>query len=354
MQVLEFPPSVPSPGGFAERLSRRFNSICWGVGMWYVFLICLQAVAIFCHLPAMAFELEKPECIAPAKPGGGHDIMCRLLAGALEEALLVDVSIRFMPGGIGALAYNYAATTRSRDANMLVAASTGTALNIALHKFGGYTENDVRWLCAVGTDYGVIAVRQDAPWQTLGELISELRGRPEGLIMGAAGSIGSQDWMTMALLLDKAGLDPRSIRYISFEGGGAAADALLKGQIQVFPGDFTEVANLLKAGRIRVLAVFAQDRLPGRYGDIPTAREQGYDVVWPVWRGFYLPPGITNAEYGWWVNTFYRLAASGVLEREREKHHLFPLMLIGEEFDRYVKNNVRQLHDFGRKFGLTE
>lgn len=322
--------------------------------MWRILLVCVQLLFLMQGLPAKSFELEKPECIAPAKPGGGHDIMCQLLSNALGKALLVDMSIRFMPGGIGALAYNHAASVKKKDANTIIAASTGTGLNLALHKFGKYTVDDVRWLCAVGTDYGVIAVRADAPWQTLEELIETLRQDADGLVIGAAGSIGSQDWMKLALILDIAGVNPKSIRYISFEGGGEASHALLKGHIQVFPGDFTEVVKHLENGRVRILAVFSAHRLPGKYAIIPTAVEQGYDVVWPVWRGFYLPPRITNAEYNWWVNTVYRLEASGVLAEEREKLHLFPLMMTGDEFDRYVKENVRQLHDFGRKFGLVK
>jgi putative tricarboxylic transport membrane protein len=320
--------------------------------LWYAVFFCLL-LSTLCHsIPAHSFELEKPECVAPAKPGGGHDIMCRLLARSLAESLLVDMSIRYMPGGIGALAFNYAINARSRDADMVVAVSTGTALNLALHKFGRYTEADVRWLGAVGTDYGVIAVRSDAPWRTLDQLIDTLRQHPDSVVIGAAGSIGSQDWMKMALVLDKAGINPKSIRYISYEGGGEASQALLKGHIQVFPGDFTEAADHLEASEMRILAVFAEQRLPGRHGNIPTAREQGYDVIWPVWRGFYLPPQISNTEYHWWVNTLYRLESSGILAREREKLHLFPLMIIGEEFESYVKFNVQQLREFGKKFGL--
>jgi putative tricarboxylic transport membrane protein len=206
----------------------------------------------------------------------------------------------------------------------------------------------------VGTDYGVIAVRDDAPWQSLDELIAALRQKKDPIVLGAAGSIGSQDWMKMALVLDKAGIDPKSIRYISFEGGGEASHALMKGHIQVFPGDFTEVVNRMEDGKVRILAVFSEQRLPGKYNNIPTAKEQGYDVVWPVWRGFYLPPQITNGEYHWWVNTLYRLESSGILAREREKLHLFPLMIIGEEFDRYVKYNVQQLRQIGQKFGLVQ
>jgi putative tricarboxylic transport membrane protein len=322
--------------------------------MWRIFSVFVLVISLFAVVAAKAFELEKPVCIAPAKPGGGHDIMCRLLVESLAESLLIDMSIRYMPGGIGALAFNHAVSVGERDANMVVAVSTGTALNLALHKFGRYTEADVRWLGAVGTDYGVVAVRDDAPWRTLGELIDTLRQTTETIVIGAAGSIGSQDWMKMALVLDKAGIDAKSIRYISFEGGGEASHALLKNHIQVFPGDFTEVVNLLEEGKIRILAVFSQNRLPEKYSSIPTAREQGYDVVWPVWRGFYLPPKVANTEYHWWINTLYRLESSGILAREREKLHLFPLMIIGEEFDRYVKYNVQQLREYGQKFGLVQ
>jgi len=322
--------------------------------MWRLLFVCVPILILLGAAPVQSFELEKPECIAPAKPGGGHDIMCRLLSASLADSLLINMSIRYMPGGIGALAFNYAVSAREKDANMVVAVSTGTALNLALHKFGKYTESDVRWLGAVGTDYGIIAVRDDAPWQTLDDLIATLRHNAASIVIGAAGSIGSQDWMKMALTLDKAGINPKSIRYISFEGGGEASHALLKDHIQVFPGDFTEVVNHLATGKVRVLAVFSEKRLPGKYSELPTAREQGFDVIWPVWRGFYLPPQISNIEYHWWVNTLYRLEASGILPREREKLHLFPLMLIGDEFDRYVKHNVRQLHEFGQKFGLVQ
>jgi putative tricarboxylic transport membrane protein len=340
------------PGGIDRSPipAEDFHLLSW----WRTLLACLLGLNLLAAPPAHCFELQKPECIAPAKPGGGHDIMCRLLAASVAESLLIDMSIRYMPGGIGALAFNYAVSVRAKDADMVVAVSTGTALNLALHKFGKYTEADVRWLGAVGTDYGVIAVRSNAPWHNLDQLIDTLRRNPDTVVAGAAGSIGSQDWMKLALTLDKAGVNPKAIRYISYEGGGEASQALLDGYIQVFPGDFTEVANHLAAGRVRVLAVFANKRLPGKYSSIPTAKEQGYDVVWPVWRGFYLPPQISNVEYHWWVNTLYRLEASGILAREREKLHLFPLMIIGEEFDRYVKYNVQQLREFGKKFGLIQ
>ena len=299
-----------------------------------------------------AVELERPECIAPAKPGGGHDIMCRFMASSLASSLLLEMKIRYQPGGIGALAFNHAVTGLRGDINHIIAASAGTALNLALGKFGAYHGDEVYWLGAVGTDYGVIAVRSDSPWQTIDDLTRTLNMNAHGALFGGSGSIGSQDWMKMALTLEPAGINPKDVRYISFEGGGDACQALLKGHIQVFPGEMTEVAKYLESGAVRVLGVYADQRLPGRYEHLPTAREQGYDVVWPVWRGYYLPPGANPEEYQWWINTLYRLEISGVFNVERERTHLFPLMLIGEEFDQYVKFNISQFRDMGKRFGL--
>lgn len=320
--------------------------------MWHK-VILRTAVMVICAVStAWAFELQNPECIAPAKPGGGLDNICRLLAVSFSEAQLGHMSIRYMPGGIGALAYNHAVNIGKKNANLIVAASTGSVLNLALGKFGKYSESDVRWLGAVATDYGIIAVRADAPWHFLDDLVADLRNKKNNIVMGAAGSIGSQDWLKMAIIYDHAGLDPRDIRYIPYEGGGEASNALLRGYIQVFPGDISEVVGHLDSGKVRVLAILSDKRLPGRYSNIPTALEQGFDTVWPVWRGYYLPPEISNDEYQWWINTLYRLESTEAFNREREKLQLFPLMLIGDEFERYVKENVRDLMAIAKKFGL--
>lgn len=322
------------------------------LNMWRNLIVFTVLAGLYAVSPAGAFELQNPECIAPAKPGGGFDNICRLLAVSFSEALLGKMAIRYMPGGIGALAYNHTVNAGRKDANLIVAASTGTVLNLALGKFGAYCEGDVRWLGAVATDYGVIAVRGDAPWHTLGDLTADLKKKKETIIVGAAGSIGSQDWMKIALIYDQAGMDPGDMRYIPYEGGGEASRALLRGYIQVFPGDISEVVGRLDSGRIRVLAVLSDKRLPSRYSNIPTAMEQGFDVVWPVWRGFYLPPELSNDAYQWWINTLYRLEVTEAFTREREQLQLFPLVLIGDPFEQYVKENVRDLRAIARKFGL--
>jgi putative tricarboxylic transport membrane protein len=259
-----------------------------------------------------------------------------------------------MPGGIGALAFNYNINQKTHDPQVITAASTGSLLNIALNKFGGYSDRDVRWLGALGTDFGVIAVRIDSTINTLEEMVGALKIDSQSLVFGVAGSIGSQDWMKAALILDVGGLDPLSVRYISYEGGGEAVNSLLKGHIDVFTGELAEIASFVDSGQIKVLAVLAEKRLEGVYASISTAREQGFDVVWPVWRGYYLPPGIKDDEYRWWVNTLRRLSTTREFQAHRRKLQLFPFSLFGDKFDIYVRDNVDQMREIARKFNLIK
>jgi hypothetical protein len=86
---------------------------------------------------------------------------------------------------------------------------------------------------------------------------------PASIVIGAGASIGSQDWMKAALLAQKANVDPHKMRYVAFEGGGEPVTALLGNHVQAVSGDLSEMVPYLQGNKIRVLAVFANERLPG-------------------------------------------------------------------------------------------
>jgi len=167
-------------------------------------------------------EPKRPECIAPAKPGGGFDLTCKLAQSGLKDNGLLKAPMRvtYMPGGVGAVAYNAVVAQRPKDAGTITAFSSGSLLNLAQGKFGRYDENAVRWLAAIGTDYGAITVRADSPWQNLGDLVAALKKDPTSVVFGAGATIGGQDWMQTALIARAAGIDPQTLRYVAFEGGG--------------------------------------------------------------------------------------------------------------------------------------
>jgi putative tricarboxylic transport membrane protein len=305
---------------------------------------------------ASAFP-EKPECIAPAKPGGGFDLTCRLAQSGLQDLKLVDAPIRitYMPGGIGAVAFNTIVAQRPKDPNAFIAFSGGSLLNLAQGKFGKYSENDVRWVGTIGTDYGMIAVRDDSPHKSLKDVVAAIKADPTKVVFGAGGTIGSQDWMKAALVARSAGVDYKSFRYVAFEGGGEAFTALLGGHVQVIGGDASEALSQIDGGaKIRVLAVFADKRLPGKLASVPTAKEQGFDISWPTIRGFYVGPKVSDAEYKQWVGLFDKMLANAAYVKIRDERGLYEFNKTGADLDSYVKQEVARYRKLSEEFGLVK
>ncbi|WP_263260739.1 tripartite tricarboxylate transporter substrate binding protein [Pseudomonas sp. RIT-PI-S] len=318
------------------------------------------ALAVTClalATSALADEPKRPECIAPASPGGGFDLTCKLVQSALlnQKILSKPMRVTYMPGGVGAVAYNAVVAQRPADGGTLVAWSSGSLLNLAQGKFGRFDENAVRWLAAVGTSYGAIAVKSDSPYKNLDDLVQALKKDPSKVVIGSGGTVGSQDWMQTALIAKAAGINPRELRYVALEGGGEIATALLGGHIQVGSTDISDSMPHILAGDMRILAVFSDKRLDEPdMKNIPTAKEQGYDIQWPVVRGFYLGPKVSDEEYAWWKDTFDKLLANEEFAQLRDQRELFPFALTGAELDSYVKKQVADYKTLAKEFGLIQ
>jgi len=272
----------------------------------------------------------------------------------LGELTLAPGAVRTtnMPGAGGGVAYAHVVAQRQTDAALLVAASPGTTLLLAQGQWGDLTENDVRWLGAVGAEYGVLAVAQDAPWRTLAELLDAWRADPGSIVVSGGSAAAGQDHMKVLLLAHRAGLDPRSIRYVPFDGGGEAMTALLGGFVQVFSGEVSEIEGQIRAGRMRPITVLAPQRLGGILADVPTARESGVPVDWVTWRGFFVPGGISDERYQEWVDALSRVASSPEWEEMRRLNRWEPWLMVGAEFEAFVRNQVLELREMSREIGL--
>ncbi|SUA56879.1 Bug family tripartite tricarboxylate transporter substrate binding protein [Oligella urethralis] len=319
--------------------------------------LLLASGLLFAANAVQAQEPNRPECIAPAQPGGGFDLTCRIAVNSFQNSDLLKNPMRtvYMPGGIGAVAYNNIVAQRRNDPNAIVAFSGGSLLNLAQGKFGRYGVDDVRWLASVGADYGALMVRQDSPFKNLDDLIKALKADPSKVVFGAGGSVGSQDWMVVALTAKAAEVDYKKIRFVAFEGGGEAATALTGNHVQVLSTGAAETVGAIEGGSdMRVLAVFSEDRLPGVLEDVPTAKELGYDIVWSIVRGFYVGPDVSDEQYDWWVNAFNQLYKTDTFKEIQKQQGLFSHDVAGKELDSYVKQRVKEYAELAESFGLMK
>jgi putative tricarboxylic transport membrane protein len=296
------------------------------------------------------------ECLAPANPGGGWDLTCRAAAQVLNELHLVSEPMRVenLPGAGGGIAFAHTVAELHGNENVIIAASPSTTLRLAEGQFGDLRAADVRWIGAIAADFGVIAVSPDAPWHTLGDLVDAWKSHPGDVVVAGGSAVGGQDHMRVLLLADAAGIDPRSIRYVPFDGGGEALTALLGGFVAVVPLDASEVLAHFEAGNLRLLAVLAPKRLGEPFAGIPTAREQGFDVDSVVWRGFYAPSGIGEDAYRRWVDALQTMAESEAWAQLRARYGLAPFYAGGAEFEAMVAGEVERFRKLTLRLGLIQ
>jgi len=304
---------------------------------------------------AFAFSPSNVECIAPADPGGGWDFTCRSVGKILYDLKMVPqpVKVTNMSGGGGGVAYGYVVSKRDTDPNLLVAASTATTTRLAQNQFAGLTEDQVRWVGAIGADFGVIAVAKDSPYQTLSDLVQAVEADPSKIAFGGGSAVGGWDHLKVLLLMKAAGMaSVKNVKYISFNSGGNALTQLLGHHVQAVTGDISELKGQIEAGAVRPLAVLSDERLPGDINAIPTAKEQGYDVVGANWRGFYVPGKASDEAFSYWQDTLDQLYASDEWKAAMESNGLAPFHMSGNAFNDFVNKQIKDLRDLSKEIGL--
>ncbi|MGR3572542.1 Bug family tripartite tricarboxylate transporter substrate binding protein [Brevirhabdus sp.] len=306
---------------------------------------------------AQDFTPSNPECIAPANPGGGWDFTCRQVGKSLQDQGLIPSTMQVvnLAGGGGGVAFAEVVNKRNDSNDLIVAASSATATRLAQGAYPGNTMDQVRWLAAVGADYGVIAVAKDSPIKDLPGLLDQIKADPKSVSIAGGSAVGGWDHLKVLIATNAYGIeDVRSVKYIAFDGGGEAVTQLLAGSVQAFTGDLSEAKGFVDSGDIRILAVLAPERLGGEFADIPTAKEQGVDAIGANWRGFYAPGGMSDAAYNYWVDDIAKLYASDEWKQIMEANGLAPLDLQGEEFQAFVADSVAKIEGISREIGIIK
>ncbi len=308
-------------------------------------------------LPAFAFEPENTECIAPANPGGGWDFTCRQVGKTLQDLSLIPgtMQVTNLAGGGGGVAYAEVANKRADDNDLIVAASSATATRLAQGAYPGNSMDQMRWIGAVGADYGIIAVAADSEIDTLPALFEQIKADPGSVSVAGGSAVGGWDHLKVLIAAQKAGIeDVRQIKYVAFDGGGEAVTQLLAGSVQAFTGDASEAKGFVDSGDIKVLAVLAPERLEGDFGQFPTAKEQGIDAIGANWRGFYAPGNMSDDAYAYWVDAISKVYASDEWKQVMAQNGLAPLNLSGDEFESFVGESVSNITELSKQIGLIK
>ena len=304
----------------------------------------------------LAGAASAAECIAPANPGGGWDFTCRQIGKIMHDIGAVDDPIRVtnMAGGGGGLAFNHVVSERNDDADLIIAASSATATRLAQNAYAGMTADQVRFVGAIGIDPGVIAVGVNSPFMTLKDLVDAALADPSSVAFAGGSAVGGFDHLKPLMILKAAGLeDITTIKYIGLDGGADAITQTIGGFTQAMTGDISEIVGFLKSGDVRALAVLTETRVPG-FEDIPTAKEQGYDVVAGNWRGLYVPRGISDEKFDEWAGKLQMVAESDEWAEAMAANGLAPFTLVGNEFQGYIDGLIADINQMSKDIGVIQ
>ncbi len=319
-------------------------------------LSLMAAAAV--SLSALAWEPSgKVECIAPADPGGGWDFTCRSVGNVLEELNMVPGAVQTtnMAGAGGGVAFAHTVSKRNSDDKLLVAASTATTTRLAQQQFPGMNAGMVKWVGALGADYGIIAVGKNSQYQNLNQLMDALKSSPRAVKFAGGSANGGWDHLKVLIAAKAAGVGSLpSIPYLSYNNGGEAMTQVIGGHVDAFTGDISEATGFMESGDLRVLAVLAEERLPGKFSNIPTAREQGIDALGPNWRGFYMPADADPEAQAYWVNAIDELYASEEWKSVMQQNGLIPFHPPANEFESFVRAQVDDIEQLSREIGLLK
>lgn len=296
------------------------------------------------------------ECIAPANPGGGWDFTCRTIGKIMYDIGAVDqpIQVTNMAGAGGGLAYNHVVAERGKDADLIIAASTATSTRLAQDAYAGMTVDQVRFVGAIGADPGVIVVAKDSPYKDLKDLLEAIKADPSKVAFAGGSAVGGFDHLKPLMLLQRAGFtDIRKVKYIGVDGGADAITQTVGGFTQAMTGDMSEIVGFLKAGEVRAIAVLSEERIAG-FDDIPTAKEQGYDVVAVNWRGMYIPKDVSDETFELWAERLKKVAESDEWKESMKANGLAPFTKVGADFQSYVDGVVAEIRALSKDIGVIK
>jgi len=314
--------------------------------MKIVLLLCsLAACSVWAQEPA--FPQRGPLEITVLFPAGSSaDVTARMLADGMSRQLNQRVLVVNRPGAGGAIGYKHVQAQKP-DGYSLVWNSN----SISTTYHSGQLGFDYQALDAVArvlVESVVLAVRTDARWRTLPDLVSEAKARPKGINVGHSG-IGSHTHISLAALASKAGIDVNEVPF----GAAQVVPSLLGGHVDAviqLPG---ALAAPVKQGQVRLLAALIPSRDPA-LPEVPTAREQGLDISLEAWRGIAVPRGTPRAVISQLESAIRSTVGSVEFVKGSENLGVRPAFMPADEFGALIAKEDAELARLMQGIGLKK
>jgi putative tricarboxylic transport membrane protein len=309
-----------------------------------VLLSSLMAVAV----GAQSYPVKPIEMVSPTSAGGGSDLVARVVADIIskEKLLPQPVFIQNRAGGGGAVGQTYAASKRG-DPYIILLAGTGlitvplrTGLDAGLDKF--------QPLGVIGLDLNSLAVLDDSPFRSVKDLVAAAKAKPKTINVAITFPGGSAHQLIFRL----EQLTGAKFNTVSFKSGTDAATAVLGGHVHATAENLGEVMPFVESRKLRLLGVPAMQR-PAGLPNVPTLKEQGFDVHAGGFRGFVAPAGIPREAVALWEATLAKVHKSPAWKDYMARNLYEDVYMNAEEMTRWLVSQQAEIARFLTEMGLV-
>ena len=314
-------------------------------------LACVAVCAVTLFIPQANAEYpDKPiEFTTHGGTGGGSDIFARTTAQILEKEGIVKQKIRITnrTGGSGTTCMDYIATRKGDP--YVVGIVSMAPLSTVIRKISTLKYEDMVHLALTTLDPNLIFARADAPYNNVKELV--VHAKKSGKEMNLAlGSIGGMEHVSVHRMVKTTGV---RLNMISFKSGAGGAVALLGGHADLSVNNYSEMMGQVEAKQLKILGVMTENRHP-LLPNVPTFKEQGFNVVGVNPRGFWAPQDFPPYAVKYWEDAFAKMVKTKAYKDYNDSTYGMQTFVTGKDLKVFFDDSVTAIARDLKELNLFE
>ena len=289
--------------------------------------------------------------LIPGGAGGGWDGTARGTGEALTQSgIIKSASYENMSGGGGGKAIGFLIENADSNSGTLMVNSTPIVIRSLIGRFP-HNFRDLTMIAGTIGDYGAIITGKDSPYKDFKDLLAAYNKNPRKVSIGGGSVPGGMDHLVAAMAFQGAGEDPTKLKYIPYDAGGKLNAALLSGEVDAGSTGFSEAIALAQSGEMRILAVTSDSRVPA-FKDAPTLKEQGIEVTFINWRGFFAAPGLPDSQANAYRAAIAKMYETPEWETVRARNGWVNNHNSGKDFTAFLEDQETIIKELMTKLGF--
>jgi putative tricarboxylic transport membrane protein len=283
-------------------------------------------------------------------PGGGFDQTARTAAKVMEDAKLArNVEVQNLPGAGNTIALQRLVNEKG-NGKVMQQMGLGLVGGVYTNKSKA-TLDQTTPVARLTEEPEIVVVNKDSSYQSFDQLLTAWKADPGKLAVGGGSAPGGPDHLAPMLIAQTAGIDPKQVNFVSYDGGGELLTAVLGNQVAFGVTGVGETRDQIEAGEVRALAVTSAEPFQGL--DTKTLKEQGVDLEFTNWRGWVAPPELGEEDKQALIDLATKMHDTQEWKDALTTNGWTDAFMVGDEYAAFLKSENQRVGDVLGELGLT-